>query len=135
VEAPGFALHRMSLEREGLRVVPVPVDAAGLRVDALPDGGVGAVLVTPAHQFPLGSELSPERRADLIAWATAHDAVVIEDDYDGEYRYAGDAPVALQADAPDRVVYLATASKPLATALRLGWMVVPPSLRAEAAEA
>lgn len=135
VEAPGFLLHRLSLEREGLRVVPVPADAAGLRVDALPDGGVGAVLVTPAHQYPLGGELSAERRTALIAWATAHDAVVIEDDYDGEYRYAGDAPVALQADAPDRVVYLATASKTLATALRLGWMVVPPWLRPEVAEA
>lgn len=135
VEAPGFPLHRMSLEREGLRVVPVPVDAEGLRVDALPDGGVGAVLVTPAHQYPLGGELSAERRAALVAWATTHDVIVIEDDYDGEYRYAGDAPVALQTEAPDRVVYLATASKTLATALRLGWMVVPPSLRPEAAEA
>lgn len=135
VEAPGFVLHRMSLEREGLRVVPIPADAAGLRVDALPDGGVAAVLVTPAHQFPLGGELAAARRAALIAWATAHDAVVIEDDYDGEYRYAGDAPVALQAEAPDRVVYLATASKTLATALRLGWMVVPSSLRPEVAEA
>jgi GntR family transcriptional regulator/MocR family aminotransferase len=135
VEAPGFLLHRMSLEREGLEVVPVPVDAAGLRVDALPAGGVGAVLVTPAHQFPLGGELPPERRAALVAWAAAHDAVVIEDDYDGEYRYAGEAPTALQAAAPDHVVYLATASKTLATALRLGWMAVPTSWRDELAEA
>lgn len=135
VEAPGFVPHRVSLEREGLRVVPVPADAAGLRVDALPDGGVGAVLVTPAHQFPLGGELTAERRASLVAWAAARDVIVIEDDYDGEYRYAGDAPVALQAEAPERVVYLATASKTLATALRLGWMVVPPSLRPDLAEA
>ncbi|MBF6620925.1 MAG: PLP-dependent aminotransferase family protein [Patulibacter sp.] len=135
VEAPGFPLHRLSLEREGLRAVSVPADAGGLRVDALPDGGVDAVLVTPAHQFPLGGELSAERRAALIGWATTHDAIVIEDDYDGEYRYAGDTPTALQADEPDRVVYLATASKTLATALRLGWMVVPPALRSELAEA
>jgi GntR family transcriptional regulator/MocR family aminotransferase len=135
VEAPGFALHRISLEREGLRVVDVPVDEHGLRIDALPDGGVAAVLVTPAHQFPLGGELPVERRAALVAWARTHDAYVIEDDYDGEYRYAGDAPTALQADAPDRVVYLATASKTLATALRLGWMVAPPSLRTELADA
>lgn len=135
VEAPGFLLHRMSLEREGVRTVPVPVDDAGLRVDALPDGGVDAVLVTPAHQFPLGGELPAERRVALVAWARAHGALLIEDDYDGEYRYAGDAPVALQADAPDRVVYLATVSKTLATALRFGWMVAPPELRSDLAEA
>ncbi len=93
------------------------------------------MLVTPAHQFPLGGELPPERRAALVAWAAAHDAVVIEDDYDGEYRYAGEAPTALQAQAPDHVVYLATASKTLATALRLGWMAVPSSWRDELAEA
>lgn len=135
VESPGFLLHRLCLEREGLRVIPVPVDAHGLQVDALPAGGATAVLVTPAHQYPLGGELPPERRAALLAWAARHDAYVIEDDYDGEYRYAGEAPTALQADDPQRVVYLATASKTLATALRLGWMVVPPALRPELAEA
>lgn len=135
VEAPGFLLHRLCLEREGLRVLPIPADEHGLRVDALPPDGAAAVLVTPAHQYPLGGELPAGRRAALLAWAAAHDAYVIEDDYDGEYRYAGEAPVALQADAPERVIYLATASKTLATAVRLGWMVVPPALRRELAEA
>lgn len=135
IEAPGFLLHRIALEREGLRVVPVPVDEHGLRIDALPAHGAAAVLVTPAHQYPLGGELPAGRRAALLAWAARHDAYVIEDDYDGEYRYAGEAPTALQADAPERVVYLATVSKTLATAVRLGWMVVPAALRRELAEA
>lgn len=135
VEAPGFGWHRYGLERQGIRVVPVVADEHGLRVDRLPPGGADAVLVTPAHQYPLGGELVPERRRALLSWATTHDAIVIEDDYDGEYRYDGETRPALQADAPDRVVYLATVSKTLATPLRLGWMVVPPALRRELREA
>jgi GntR family transcriptional regulator/MocR family aminotransferase len=128
VEDPSFPVHRLVIAREGLRVVPVPVDGGGLRVDALDAAGVGAVLVTPTHQWPLGMALAPERRAELVEWAAARDAWVLEDDYDGEYRFDRDPVAALQALAPGRVVYLGSASKTLAPALRLGWMVVPAGL-------
>jgi GntR family transcriptional regulator/MocR family aminotransferase len=135
VEDPGFPLHRMVLAREGLRVVPIPVDGGGLRVDALDAAGVGAALVTPSHQYPLGMALAPERRADLVDWAAAHDAWVIEDDYDGEYRFDRDPVGALQGLAPARVTYLGSASKTLAPALRLGWMVAAPELMEGVGEA
>jgi GntR family transcriptional regulator / MocR family aminotransferase len=129
VEDPGFPLHRMVLAREGLRVVPVPVDDGGLVVDALDaHAEVGAVLVTPAHQMPLGMGLAPERRAALVAWAAAREGWILEDDYDGEYRFDRDPVGALQALAPDRVIYMGSASKTLAPALRLGWMAVAPEL-------
>jgi GntR family transcriptional regulator/MocR family aminotransferase len=128
VEDPSFPIHRRVFAREGLRVVPVPVDGGGLRVDALDALDVGAVLVTPSHQFPLGMALAPERRTELVEWAAARDAWVFEDDYDGEYRFDRDPVGALQALAPARVVYLGSASKTLAPALRLGWMVVPAGL-------
>jgi GntR family transcriptional regulator/MocR family aminotransferase len=135
VEDPGFPLHRMVLAREGLRVVPIPVDGGGLRVDALDAAGVGAALVTPSHQYPLGMALAPERRADLVDWAAARDAWVIEDDYDGEYRFDRDPVGALQGLAPARVTYLGSASKTLAPALRLGWMVAAPELMEGVGEA
>ena len=87
-----------------------------------------AVLVSPAHQFPTGVVLSPERRARLLEWAERTDALVAEDDYDAEFRYDR-APVgALQGLAPERVAYLGSASKTLAPALRLGWLVAPSGL-------
>jgi GntR family transcriptional regulator/MocR family aminotransferase len=135
VEDPGFPLHRMVLAREGLRVVPVAVDGGGLRVDALDAAGVGAALVTPSHQYPLGMALAPERRADLVDWAAARDAWVIEDDYDGEYRFDRDPVGALQGLAPACVTYLGSASKTLAPALRLGWMVAAPELMEGVGEA
>jgi GntR family transcriptional regulator/MocR family aminotransferase len=135
VEDPGFPVHRIVLAREGLRVVPVPVDAGGLVVEALEASGAGAVLVTPSHQYPLGMALAPERRAALVEWAAAREAWVIEDDYDGEYRFDRDPVGALQALAPARVTYLGSASKTLAPALRLGWMVVAPELRDGVADA
>jgi GntR family transcriptional regulator/MocR family aminotransferase len=128
VEDPGFPLHRMVLAREGLRVVALPVDAGGLVVEALDHADVGAVLVTPSHQFPLGMALAPERRAALVEWAVARDGWILEDDYDGEYRFDRDPVGALQALAPARVTYMGSASKTLAPALRLGWMVVAPDL-------
>jgi GntR family transcriptional regulator/MocR family aminotransferase len=128
VEDPGFPVHRMVFAREGLRVVPLPVDEDGLVVAALDDVNVGAVLTTPSHQFPLGMALAPERRAGLMEWAAARDGWVLEDDYDGEYRFDREPVGALQALAPARVVYLGSASKTLAPALRLGWAVVPPAL-------
>jgi GntR family transcriptional regulator / MocR family aminotransferase len=128
VEDPGFMVHRGVVAHCGLEVVPVPVDAHGLRTDALAAVDADALLVTPAHQSPLGGVLAPERRAALLAWADAHDAYVIEDDYDAEYRYDRDPVGALQGLAPERVIYAGCASKLLAPALRLGWLALPQAL-------
>ncbi|WP_320672926.1 MocR-like pyridoxine biosynthesis transcription factor PdxR [Patulibacter defluvii] len=129
VEGPGFPLHHELFRRAGIETIVVPVDRDGIDVGALPEGDVAAALVTPAHQFPLGGVLGPERRSALLAWAAARDALLIEDDYDGEYRYDRDAPPALQGGAPERVAYLGTASKTLAGATRLGWIAAPPGFR------
>jgi GntR family transcriptional regulator/MocR family aminotransferase len=112
--------------RAGLEPVPVPVDDAGIDVAAL--GREDAVLVTPAHQHPTGALLSADRRAALCAWLRDNDAIAVEDDYDAEYRYDRAAVGALQGLEPERVVYAGSASKTLAPALRLGWLVVPSAL-------
>ncbi len=127
---PGFMVHRAVAAHCGLEVVPVPVDEQGLRTDALTDLSADALLATPAHQSPLGGVLPPERRAALLAWAEARDAIVIEDDYDAEYRYDREPVGALQGLAPERVVYAGCASKVLAPGLRLGWLVLPAALTA-----
>ena len=106
--------------------MPVAVDDDGLRVDELARADADAVVLTPAHQHPTGVVLAGERRAALLAWLRERDAVAIEDDYDAEYRYDRAAVGALQGLEPDRVVYAGSASKTLAPALRLGWLVVPP---------
>src|SRR3954451_19136970 len=126
VEEPGFGQHRTILQRAGLELVGVDVDGGGLRTDALP--AAAAALVTPAHQFPTGAVLAPERRAALLDWASAHEALVIENDYDGEYRYDREPLGALQGLGAGRVAYLGSTSKTLAPALRLGWMVLPGAL-------
>ncbi|MDW5598893.1 PLP-dependent aminotransferase family protein, partial [Conexibacter stalactiti] len=130
VEDPGFFLHRMVLAHAGLEVVPVAVDAEGLRTDLLASVEADAVLVTPAHQAPLGGVLGPARRAALLAWAERRDAVVIEDDYDAEFRYDREPVGALQGLAPERVAYAGCASKALAPGLRLGWLALPGALAA-----
>jgi GntR family transcriptional regulator/MocR family aminotransferase len=135
VEDPSHAEQRAIVTGAGLRALPVPVDVDGLRVDRLAALDADAVLVAPAHQFPTGAVLSPARRAALLDWATRRRAIVIEDDYDAEYRYDRQPIGSLQGLAPDRVVYAGSASKTLAPALRLGWMVVPPALTAEVARA
>ena len=128
VEDPTHPEQRMLLEHVGNRPVPVPVDDDGIRVDELARGDTRAVLVTPAHQFPLGVVLAPARRAALLAWARDRHGFVIEDDYDAEYRYDR-APVgALQGLAPEQVIYAGSASKMLAPALRIGWLVLPATL-------
>lgn len=128
VEDPCFVDAWETVPRLGLELVPVPVDDAGLQVDALDRLGADAVIVTPAHQYPSGSVLSGERRAALLEWLRRTDAIAIEDDYDAEYRYDR-APVgALQPLDAGRIVYAGTASKTLAPALRLGWLVVPPRI-------
>lgn len=133
VEDPGFLPHRAVLADAGLRTVPVAVDHDGLRVDELERLDVGAVLVTPAHQSPVGCALSAARRTALVGWAARRGAIVIEDDYDGEFRYDGVAIGALQGLAPDHVVYLGSVSKTLAPALRVGWIVAPAEIVTELA--
>jgi GntR family transcriptional regulator/MocR family aminotransferase len=127
MEDPGFWLHRMVLRHNGIDPVPVRVDEDGIDVDALAGSGARTVLTTPAHQSPTGVVLSAARRSALLEWARAGN-LVIEDDYDAEYRYDR-APVgALQGIAPDRVIYVGSTSKTLAPGLRIGWMVLPPHL-------
>ena len=134
VEEPGFPFHHTILHREGLRLVPVPVNNEGIDIDALAATSSTTVVVTPAHQYPMGTVMSPERRTSLVNWARERDAWIIEDDYDGEFRYDRHPVGALQGIAPDRVVYLGTTSKTLGAGLRVGWLVLPPALRAPMAE-
>jgi GntR family transcriptional regulator/MocR family aminotransferase len=116
---------RVVARAAGLEVVGVPVDRHGVRVDALDGVDADALVLTPSHQWPTGGVLSAESRAAVLRWAANRDALVIEDDYDAEYRYDR-APVgAIQGLAPDRVVYAGTASKTLAPGLRIGWLVLP----------
>jgi GntR family transcriptional regulator / MocR family aminotransferase len=134
IEDPSQPDQRHILSQAGLTPVTVPVDGQGLVTERLREVRAEAVLVSPAHQFPTGSVLAPDRRRALIAWAARESAFVIEDDYDAEYRYDR-APVgALQGLAPDRVIYAGSTSKVLAPALRLGWLVVPSSLVGVTAE-
>jgi GntR family transcriptional regulator / MocR family aminotransferase len=122
MENPGWHLIA---EQAGLQTIPVPVDQHGLDVQALADTGARAVLVTPAHQFPTGAVLSRERRAALIEWAEDGERLIVEDDYDAEFRYDRVAVGALQGLASERVLYIGSASKRLAPAMRLGWMLLP----------
>ncbi|HEX5980219.1 MAG TPA: PLP-dependent aminotransferase family protein [Thermoleophilaceae bacterium] len=138
MEDPSSAPGRGQLASNGLEVVPVPVDEDGLQVERLPvaragrdaaaDDPLGAVMITPAHQFPLGVVLAPARRAALLDWAAHAGAVVLEDDYDAEYRYDRPPVGAVQGLAPDLVAYAGSTSKTLAPGLRLGWLVVPDHL-------
>jgi GntR family transcriptional regulator / MocR family aminotransferase len=109
----------------GLEAVAVPVDRDGIRVDVLRETDADAVVLTPAHQWPTGSVLSAQNRAAVLGWAARRGAVVIEDDYDAEYRYDRTPVGALQGLAPEHVVYAGSASKTLAPGLRLGWFVLP----------
>ncbi|WP_369657777.1 PLP-dependent aminotransferase family protein [Streptomyces sp. RPA4-2] len=128
MEDPGLPFHRDVVRRGGGTVVPLPVDERGARPEELGAGGAGAAVVTPAHQYPTGVTLHPRRRRALTDWARAHGALIVEDDYDGEFRYDRQPVGALQGMAPGQVAYLGTASKTLGPALRLGWMVLPPHL-------
>ncbi|MFI1486120.1 PLP-dependent aminotransferase family protein [Streptomyces sp. NPDC020747] len=123
VESYGLAFHRELLTAAGVRTVPLPLDEDGARVDGL--GRERAVLLTPAHQFPTGGPLHPARRAAVIDWARARGGVVLEDDYDGEFRYDRKPVGAVQGLDPERVVHIGSVSKSLSPALRLGWMVLP----------
>jgi GntR family transcriptional regulator/MocR family aminotransferase len=128
VEDPGSRGARDELGYWGLRPVPVPVDADGLVVEALTATGAPTVLVTPAHQFPTGVVLAPERRRALLAWAR-DGGLVIEDDYDAEHRYDRAPVPALHATAPEAVAHTGSTSKTLAPGLRMGWLIAPTHLR------
>jgi len=129
VEAYGNSGHRQIAARSGLKLTALPVDAHGAVMPGMAASRpAGAVLLTPAHQFPLGVALAPDRRRQLADWASKTGGLVIEDDYDGEFRYDRQAIGALQPLAPERVVYAGTASKSLAPGIRIGWLAVPPGL-------
>jgi GntR family transcriptional regulator/MocR family aminotransferase len=125
VEDPCFGVHRQAIRNAGLEPVPIPVDGDGLDVHRLAAHDIHAVLAAPAHSYPTGAVLSATRRTALINWANTREALIIEDDYDAEFRY-GRAPVsALQGLSPERVAYCGGVSKTLTPALRLGWIVLP----------
>ncbi len=127
IEDPCYPLLYAALVARRIHVVPIPVDAAGMRVAECPVAR--AAFVSPSHQFPLGSRMSMERRYELLAWAFEHDAYVIEDDYDSEYTFDGKPlPALASIDRNERVLYVGTFSKTLAPGLRLGYLIVPPHL-------
>jgi len=129
VEKPGYLPPKDLFKALNARVVGVPVDSEGLVVEALP-ADARVIYVTPSHQFPLGMAMSLSRRRALLAWAERRNAVVVEDDYDSEFRFGGRPLEPLQTlDTTGRVVYVGTFSKTLLPTLRLAFMVVPPSLR------
>ncbi len=135
IEDPGQVEQCTGLRAAGLELVAVPVDSSGLIVDRLRRTGASAVLIAPSHQFPTGAVLAPDRRAALLDWAARSDGLIIEDDYDSEYRYDHEPIGALQGLAPEHVVYVGSASKLLAPALRQGWLVLPRALVAGVATA
>jgi GntR family transcriptional regulator / MocR family aminotransferase len=128
LEDPSNPEDALIVARAGLQPVAIGVDEAGTKIAELQRADVDAVALTPAHQHPTGVVLTGERRTALLAWLRQTGAIVIEDDYDAEYRYDRPAVGALQGLDPDHVVYAGSASKTLAPALRIGWLVVPPTL-------
>ncbi|MEU4494059.1 PLP-dependent aminotransferase family protein [Streptomyces sp. NPDC023998] len=133
-EDPGSPEHAPLFAAAGLTMTQLPLDGEGLATGPLAASGVRAVVTTPAHQFPTGIAYSAQRRAELLGWARAVDGLIVEDDYDGDFRYDR-APVgALQGLDPERVAYTGSVSKSLAPGLRLGWLVVPSRLVEEVVE-
>ncbi len=133
VEDPSWPVLRDVARRAGLEPVPVTVGPGGVDVGALEAAarrtGARAALLTPAHQFPTGEALAPDRRQRLLAWARATDGLIVEDDYDAEFRYDRRPVAALQGEAPDRVLLLGSLSKSVSPAFGLGWAVVPHAWR------
>ncbi len=127
VEEYGLPPQHAVVRAAGLTTTPLPLDEDGALVDRL-DTRPGAVLLTPAHQYPTGAPLSADRRAEAVRWAREQDRYVIEDDYDGEFRYDRQPLGAMQALDPERVVYAGTAAKSLAPGLRLAWLALPDAL-------
>jgi GntR family transcriptional regulator/MocR family aminotransferase len=127
-EEPGYPLARQVFAQHGVRLLLTPVDQNGLCVERLPEDQIDLrlVYVTPAHQFPLGTRLSVARRVALLEWATRHDAFILEDDYDSEFRYdAPPLPPLASLDNTGRVIYVGTFSKALAPSLRIGYVLAP----------
>ena len=135
VEDPGSTGTVDQLLAWGADIVPIPVDQAGLDVAVLERTDAVAVVVTPAHQYPTGVTLAPSRRIALVEWARRRDAVIIEDNYDAEYRYDRAPLTSLHALDPHRVIAAGSTSKSLSPALRLGWLAVPPLFADALAEA
>lgn len=131
VEDPGSRGARFALAHWGLDPAPIGVDDDGVVVEELIRSGLRTAMLTPAHQFPTGVVLAPERRRTLLRWAAESDALVVEDDYDAEHRYDRAPVPALHASAPDHVAYTGSTSKILAPGMRLGWLIPPRRLRAE----
>jgi GntR family transcriptional regulator / MocR family aminotransferase len=137
IEDPGYLSARRIFQSHGAKLIPIQVDASGIRVEQLAQSSsIRLVYVTPSHQFPTGATLSLPRRLELLTWAQQTGALILEDDYDSEYRY-GDRPIpALQGlDQSQSVLYLGTFSKVLFPALRIGYLVLPPTLVALFAQA
>ena len=129
IEEPGYARIRELFTRLGARVVGVPVDRDGLIVSAIP-AAARLVYVTPSHQFPLGVAMSLDRRLALLAWASRRGALIVEDDYDSEFRFSGRPLDPLQSlDRDGRVIYVGSFSKVLRPLVRLGFLVAPASLQ------
>lgn len=126
---------RVLASAAGLQVVGIPVGPDGVQTGTLEQADADAIVLTPSHQWPTGAVLSAAARAEVIRWAKRRNAIVIEDDYDAEYRYDRSPVGAMQGLAPDHVVYCGTASKTLAPGLRLGWLIVPSHLVADVAAA
>lgn len=130
MEDPGYQMARHNFAATGAAMVPVPVDAEGLRTERLDGVEARLAYVTPPHQYPLGGVMPIGRRHQLLAWARKNDAYVIEDDYDSEYRYDTKPIPPLHAlEGSDNVIYLGTVSKTLSPTLRIGYLVVPGALR------
>lgn len=130
VEEPGYPGVRQALEAFGARIVPVPVDEKGMQVERLEgQREIRLVFVTPSNQMPLGVTLDLGRRLTLLDWARRNGALVVEDDYDGELRYEGRPLQSLQGlDSGRHVAYVGSFAKSVAPALRLGYLILPPSL-------
>jgi GntR family transcriptional regulator/MocR family aminotransferase len=128
VESPGWAGIRETAADASLETVELAVDEHGLVLERLAAQKLDAVALAPAHQYPTGAVLAPERRLELVAWAQRTQALIVEDDYDAEYRYDRQPVGSLQGLAPERVVYGGSTSKTLAPAVRIGWLALPPQL-------
>lgn len=129
LENPGYPAARQVFHSYGARLLPVPVDREGMLADRLRGSRVRLALVTPSHQFPTGATLSLPRRLSLLAWARAESGLVVEDDYDSEFRFEGRPLASLQGlDDTHSVVYLGSFSKVLFPSLRVGYAVLPPDL-------
>jgi GntR family transcriptional regulator/MocR family aminotransferase len=129
LEDPGSLGVRQHLSSQGLRTPPIPVDSAGLQVQALRASGAPAVALTPAHQFPTGVVLDGQRRRELVRWAIDEGGLILEDDYDAEHRYDRPPVPAVRAMLAENVFYTGSVSKILAPALRVGWLLAPPGYR------